>query len=510
MNFSRTSLVLMSVFLLCCMVSADAAERTIVRFERPHYLSLQAESRTKVVKSLKLGLKSHLREIAEFVKPEHRPNELWAANAVVLDLTPAQIKEIKTRPGVRDVLPVDSDIRVPDTSEKPVTGTPRAIQWGVAKMQAPKVWEELKIDGSGVVVGHLDTGVAGNHPAFEGQIIRFRDFTNTSTTTVSFDDQGHGSHSAGSIAGKTDGIGVAPGAKLVVGKIFTGSGSTTTEYILSAMQWMLDPDDNPETDDAPRLVSNSWGSSSSTDTKFWDIVEAWVAAGIVPVFSAGNSGYYGASTIGTPAAYPHSFAIGATTNTDTRAAFSSRGPVVWKEGEQSVTYIKPDVSGPGNNIISAKNTGGLTNMSGTSMSCPHIAGMIALMFQANPKLGIDEVRAICGQTSVDLGTPGKDNEFGEGRVDAYKAVQAALQVGNLSDRLEATNHLVNQEVCLSGNLAQNTLSGPHVQSLIATGRTLDAGEFRALQLTINRQGTPLARKILREMEAARTFDGLQK
>jgi subtilisin family serine protease len=347
-------------------------------------------------------------------------HSIWIVNRVIVTATREVIDQIAKRSDVVSVRPAQTIPLV-----KPVATDATAAEYGVDKVRAPEVWSKHSIDGSGVLVGHLDTGVYVQHPDLAGKVAKFKDFFG-STASESFDGQGHGTHTAGTIVGGSasgKAIGVAPGAKLIVGRIFNNSGSTTDDVILLAMNWIADPDGNPQTADAPRLVSCSWGGPKSGDTSggdLWTAAQHWVDLEILPVFAAGNSGP-GAKTVGTPGAFPHVLAVGATNATDAIASFSSRGPARW----DGTDYIKPDVSAPGSNIKSAKDNGGYTTMSGTSMACPTTAGVVALVIQANPALKVKQLVDIMRSTAKDLGAAGQDNNFGWGLIDAVKAVEKA-------------------------------------------------------------------------------------
>jgi subtilisin family serine protease len=189
------------------------------------------------------------------------------------------------------------------------------------------------------------------------------------------------------------------------------------------MQWIADPDGKPETNDFPQLVSNSWGDDAAFDTKdpqeepFCKVVNAWVKLGMIPVFAAGNAGPEGGS-VGLPAGCPQAVAVGATDSSDRIASFSSRGPAKWKTGE----LVKPEVSAPGVGVKSARPGGGYQSMSGTSMSTPHISGVLALILQANPALTVDGAVKSMLAGVTDLGPAGKDNSYGWGRPDLLKSV----------------------------------------------------------------------------------------
>ncbi len=309
--------------------------------------------------------------------------------------------------------------------------TEGAYEWNLTIMNVDKARNAFGLSGKNVVIGHIDTGIDANHKDLKGKVIGWKDCI--SDKPDPYDDQGHGTHTAGTIAGGNNSgkyIGMAPDVKLVVAKVFSSSGGAQSSDIMEAMEYMLDPDGDPDTNDAPRLVSNSWGSSTQTNTVYWEAVNAWVNANIFPSFAAGNSGP-GAKTVGTPGGFPHSFAVGATDNSDKIAYFSSRGPIFW----ENIEWIKPDVSAPGKDIPSAWPGGGYKSISGTSMACPAVSGVIALLYEANPDLSIDTIREILESTGKDLGDAGKDNVFGSCRIDAYQALVKVLDSGKLAGKV---------------------------------------------------------------------------
>ena len=189
------------------------------------------------------------------------------------------------------------------------------------------------------------------------------------------------------------------------------------------MQWVADPDNNPATDDAPAIVSNSWGGGSPDPSKdpaddpLCKAAMGWVKLGIVPVFAAGNSGP-GPRTLGLPGGCPLVVTVGATDSSDGIAGFSSRGPAVWKTG----SFNKPDITAPGVKIMSSVPGGGYAELSGTSMATPHVAGMMALMYQIHPKLEVDKAVQIMKAAADKIGAD--PNTFGAGRINAMKTAQA--------------------------------------------------------------------------------------
>ncbi|MDY7041496.1 MAG: S8 family serine peptidase, partial [Chloroflexota bacterium] len=312
-------------------------------------------------------------------------------------------------------------------------------EWNISRVQADLVWDSLGIDGDGVVVANMDTGVDLYHPAL---LTRYRGYSpkglhshagnwfcaTDEGYTYPGDGHSHGTHTMGTIAGG-EGIGVAPGAQWIAVKIFNNSGYAHDSWIHAGFQWLLAPNDDPDL--APDVVNNSWGSQNGADETFRPDVQALIAAGIVPIFSAGNGGS-GSSTLDSPGSFPEAIAVGATDSDDVIAGFSSRGPSPWNE-------VKPEVSAPGVSVRSSVPGGGYSNKNGTSMAAPHVTGIVALMLQADPGLSISQVEQALTSTAVPLGSPHPNNDYGWGLVDAYGAVLAVGDFGALSGTVQATS-----------------------------------------------------------------------
>jgi subtilisin family serine protease len=164
------------------------------------------------------------------------------------------------------------------------------------------------------------------------------------------------------------------------------------------------------------------------------VVENVRAAGIVVVASAGNSGSSCSTVRDPPALYDAAFSVGSTTSTDAISSFSSRGPVTIDGSGR----LKPDVSAPGSSVRSSVPGTGYSTMSGTSMAGPHVAGLVALVISAEPRLegNVDAIEQILVDSALPLpttqtcgGLPAgtiPNHTFGHGRIDAWAAVQAAL------------------------------------------------------------------------------------
>ncbi|MBU1107093.1 MAG: S8 family serine peptidase [Candidatus Riflebacteria bacterium] len=502
-------LCMVLVFALCAghAVMADQSDtiRYIVRFKADN-LKLKDASRSDVISALQENLKRNLKSVSKVMKSPANANinPLWIANAFAFDATENDVTRIAKLPNVAEVFRNEYKIFIDkDINKRDESSDPTVIQWGVQKVRANEVWQTYRIDGAGVVVGIIDTGIDGTHPALAGKILSFKDFTTDQSATPT-DTQGHGSHVAGTVAG-SQGVGVAPGARLIIGRVFDTSGGTTEEVLMAGMQWMLDPDGIPETNDGPRLINNSWGSNDSVSKTFWVAVENWVNAGILPVFAAGNNGMYGGK-VGTPAAFPHSWAVAATTSTNSLAYFSSQGPVAW----DGVPLMKPDIAAPGDRIISCKIGGGLVSNSGTSMACPHVAGVAALMFQADPTLTVEQVRLIAEETAKDLGAEGKDAKFGSGLIDSFKIVEKVLANSGLASAFDAYESAILSEKALIGMQPVSPLAAPLARSIVERSLDLDEGQFRALVISVNQNGGEAAQALLKTAKSARVANQLHK
>lgn len=350
------------------------------------------------------------------------------AGAVSARATPAQVRRLAADPAVERIA-LDPPVATGPAAARGARLLQARGDWALDAVRAPLAWRELGVTGRAVRIGTIDTGIDPRHPALAGKVVAWRDVV--AGRPAPYDDNGHGTQTAGVLVGGSPGrapLGAAPGAKLMVAKAIPASGLGRGSDVLAAAEWLADPDGDPTTADHPQVISNSWAQSAdANDPWFRPVLRRWRQLGIVAVFAAGNAGP-AAGSIGSPAGYPEALAVGGLGRERAAAAFSSRGPVAWRNpdglGPPPGTIGKPDLSAPGVDVLTAAGAGEAT-ASGTSVAAPMVAGVAALVRSASPALPAPEVERILRATAVDAGPPGRDDQTGAGMVDALAAVRAA-------------------------------------------------------------------------------------
>ncbi|WP_433115885.1 S8 family serine peptidase [Micromonospora sp. CA-246542] len=372
------------------------------------------------------------------------PVPYYLVNAVEVDGGPAVRAWLARRPEVARVL-VSQRLRplpAPAGQTRGTAPAPTGPEWNIRQLGADRVWSQLGVTGTGIVVGSSDSGVDGGHPALRAGFRGGDDswYDPWDGTRAPNDQGGHGTHTVGSAVGR-NGIGVAPDAQWV-GCVNLDRNLGSPGHYLDCLQFMLAPfptggdpftDGRPER--APQVLTNSWGCPSIEGCDRDALLPATTAldaAGIFVVAAAGNTGPWCASIDDPPAPYANVLTVGAVDAQRRVAEFSSRGPVPGGGAG------KPDVLAPGVGVVSAMPGGGYAALDGTSMATPQVAGVVALMWSANPALigDLARTRQILRDTATPAeptyrsrnpsdacGTPA--NVTGAGQVDAYAAVRAA-------------------------------------------------------------------------------------
>ncbi|GAB1640092.1 S8 family peptidase [Krasilnikovia sp. MM14-A1259] len=370
----------------------------------------------------------------------------------------------------------------------------------VPMIGAPAVWH-AGFDGTGITVGVLDTGIDATHPDFAGRIIEARSFIDGEDSNDTF---GHGTHVASTIAGTGAASGgrykgVAPGAKLLVGKVCDGTGSCPESAIMAGLEWVagkakvvnlsLGGDPSDGSDDLSRLIDSL---TTTTGTLF--------------VVAAGNAGC--APCVSAPGAAAAALTVGAVDKKDHLAAFSNHGP---RLGD---AMVKPEIVAPGVTITAARAKGTFPDipgdphyvpLSGTSMATPHVTGAVALLAQARPTAGADQLKDALVSAAKDDARAW--NEQGAGRLDVARAVtqkvagSAAASFGVLdrttapATRAVTYTNATGAAVTLTAQVSVTSWSGGAPAAgqvtLSHPAVTVPAGGAAALDLTVDpRLGDP--------------------
>ncbi len=376
-------------------------------------------------KNVLLGLREQLLEPkAKLVSALHRHGvktrlkSLWAINAVALTLPGEIVDEIAAMPEV-DRITLDMRLSMSESSS---AGSITDPLWNLLNINTEPLWRR-GITGEGVTVAIMDSGVELNHPDL---IDKWRGGGNSwfdpyQQHELPADTAGHGTQALGIIlAGDESGyqIGMAPQAKWIAAKIFDNANESTLSAIHEAFQWLLDPDGDPLTDDAPDLVNNSWGFSNTVNECFQEFSEdirLLRETGIGVVFSAGNFGPAPESSI-SPGNDPGAFSVGSIDQANQIDLLSSRGPGACDGG------VFPKLVAPGSLIFTTDLLPGAYNVvSGTSFSAPHVSGAMTLLKSAFPEATLSQIETALIDSATDLGEAGADGNYGYGLLDVAGA-----------------------------------------------------------------------------------------
>ncbi len=262
------------------------------------------------------------------------------------------------------------------------------------------------IMGGGVRVAVHDTGIDYTHQELAG--IYAGGFNTFTGTNDAMDDNGHGTHVAGTIAAARDGVevvGVAPEVALYGVKVLDADGFGSASTIIAGLEWAIEA--------GIQVANHSYSSSGDPGVAMRNAFETSMEAGMLHIAAAGNTGRAngrGPNTVGYPAAYDSVVAVAATDENDERARFSSHGPAV-------------ELAAPGVNILSTYPDNHYMTANGTSMASPHVAGVAALVRGLDTALSVAQVRAILNESAIPLGS---SHWYGSGLVDVPGAVALTL------------------------------------------------------------------------------------
>lgn len=310
---------------------------------------------------------------------------------------PAAIRALEADRQVRSAQPnylfalSEEALASPSRSQGPATTAGDPAQYSLGKLRLPEAHAHAK--GAGVIVAVIDSSIDVSHPELKGAIAgRFDALRATEIPDA------HGTGIAGAISARARLLGVAPAARILAVRAF-GGGNSTTFSIMSGIDWAAT--------NGARVLNMSF--VGPRDPLIGRELAAAYRKGIVLVAASGNAGPNSPPLY--PAAEPGVIAVTATDAEDNLFAASNRG-----------SHIA--VAAPGTNILHAAPNGTYRMSSGTSLAAAHVSGIVALLLERQPNLTPDSVRNILFTTAVDLGPQGRDDQFGAGRADAYRAVSA--------------------------------------------------------------------------------------
>ena len=394
----------------------------------------------------------------------------WAINGFACMATDEAIHQLEARRDVAYVYHDEFRRMLPELGEsQPIES--KEMAWHVEKVNAPAVWNyngSTGYTGNGVIVAILDTGVNYNHIDIAnsmwdgGPEFPHYGYDVVNHDNDPMDDYMHGTHCAGIVAGQGNAgtqTGIAPGAKIMAVKIMDETGYGGDAQIIEGIEFALTH--------GADILSCSFGDPETGGYALYrQLYETVLDAGVVAAVAAGNVGdqqytYPKPFNVEAPGNCPPPWfhpdqtlhgghtavvCVGATDATDKHSGFSSVGPVTWAEGANIGEYsdypyevgnpdmpglIRPDISAPGANITSLGFPGNTVydTHDGTSMATPCVAGVMALLLEAEPTLSPAEIDSIIELTATKIGNYNKNNVTGSGRIDALAAVNALFYHG---------------------------------------------------------------------------------
>ncbi|MFJ7933271.1 S8 family serine peptidase [Sporosarcina sp. NPDC096371] len=296
------------------------------------------------------------------------------------------------------------------------------LEKSVPQVKAPETWES-GYDGTGVTVAVLDTGIDKDHPDLSGQLDEAVSFV---PGEDSLDYHHHGTHVASTVLGTgaaSDGRnkGVAPGARLLVGKVLANNGFGQESWVIEGMEWAAEH---------AKVVNMSLGDSipsDGTDPMSQAVNEISKETGALFVIAAGNTGAEG---IGAPGAAEAALTVGSVDKSDRLSWFSSRG--------SAISGLKPDLVAPGAGIVAARSqysrqgSGSYLTLDGTSMATPHVAGAAAILVQRYPDWTAVQLKDALMSTTKKLDSI-KPFEGGTGRLDVAAATLGTVRATGALD-----------------------------------------------------------------------------
>lgn len=405
------------------MLTNENVPIIIILKEKAQFQSLSKENAVSALKSHASSSQNELRTLLHKEEKRGKADKIkqfWIVNAIAVNATPELIERLSARDDVASI-ELDTQMHVvEDYSVQVSRGQIDAATSEIKRINATKVWE-LGIDGSGINVSIIDTGINGLHPDISGRVIKWIDYIGN--IGLPYDDFGHGTHVAGTVGGNGNGgttTGVAPNVSLFGVKMLDRYGYGLESNVINGIEWSIE--------NKAKIISLSIGSDQTWATTNCDIdnpamsmaINNAISAGIIVVAAAGNN----PAGVSSPGCLANVIAVGAVGSNDAIADFSGIGAAMADHG-----VVAPGVGITSLNYL----TSGYIQYSGTSMATPHVSGAVALLLQAAKKQGTTLtpalIKSILKNTSIDLGAIGKDNIYGAGRINVSAAVFSLDIVG---------------------------------------------------------------------------------
>lgn len=372
----------------------------------PRTTAKQDDQDTRVLVKFKKDVKQQERDQATKEKKAKKVDEVYGDDIWVVESEEGKKNKDLAEDFKRDprVVYAEPDVVLHITVANP--NDPRfGDQYAMQRINAVAGWTAypgVYSSSGGPSIAVIDTGIDRNHPDLASKLdtANSRCFGLLCFVTGYEDDNGHGTHTAGTAAAATNNAtgvaGVAVNSRIQALKACNAVGTCNTADIVGAINWARTH--------GARVVSMSFGGGGTTTMQ--TAVQQANAAGVVLVAAAGNDGN---SSVNYPAGYPEVVSVAATDSNDNRASFSNFNNDV-------------ELAAPGVSVLSTYSGDGYASVSGTSMSTPHVAGLAALLRGQNPSWTPDQVRARMRQCSDDRGSPGWDSSYGYGRINLGRAL----------------------------------------------------------------------------------------
>jgi hypothetical protein len=483
----------------------------------------KSSRRSMTINTLQEFTKEYQQDVMEYLESMEvegkvdRLSDLWLTNSIGMNATKNVIAQIANHPNIAYIW-LDDKLTQPHGRkteagyDESAVENGREIVWNISTVNANDVWG-LGYTGDGVVVGHIDTGCNYNHNDLNthmwdgGSSYPYHGYDYIDNDNNPMDTNGHGTHTAGTVS--SDGTagsncGVAPDALMMILRGVPGS----LAVLQNCVNFCLSHGADVLTMSAGWDSAGAGGSWNSLSSQNRNMLDNCMTAGVVFVTSAGNGDGYGGHynvpyDIGIPADVPapwygsagHSacMAVGSTNQGNSYSSFSSRGPTQWffspwYEYQYPPGLIKPDIAAPGGSpgIKSCayyNNNGYVSGWTGTSMSCPHVSGCIALMLEKDPTLTPEEIDSIIEITALDLGSAGKDNYYGAGLLDCLAAINAVGGVTPVSGTFYCHN-LGNANLTVTGI----TWSESWISMVAPTSFTVTPADSQGVNVDVDTSG----------------------